>query len=100
MRDRIVSDIRTNGFAIIKNFIDNEQSCIELKEYLSAADKFADGVITDIPPNLMTPINSKISGLIPNIANELGLSIDENRYSYSAIRGLPPEKWSSLMYSF
>ena len=86
LNDQVIADIKTNGFSLIKNFIDEPMSCIQLQEYLSKAEKFSDGVITDIPSNLMSAIHLKISSLIPDVSRGLGLSTASDNFGYSAIR--------------
>ena len=86
MHEQLLSDIQRNGFGIHRNFIEDTGDCKELQEYLSKADKFVDGVITDVPGHLMVAIHNKISDLIPCLAKSLGLSVCHDRFGYSSIR--------------
>ena len=50
------------------------------------APKFKDGVISGVPGNFMTIIQSKLGSFLPSLAQIIGLQIDPHSYSYSAIR--------------
>lgn len=82
----MIDDIRSNGFVVVKNFLDATDVSSDFITHLKLADKFIDGAISDIPDEHMSSIKEKISRLVPNIANALNISISPNNFGYCAIR--------------
>ena len=80
------AEISKQGFTIIKKFISNHQKDSALQAHIQNANKFSDGVIKDIPEELMTEIREGIKKIIPSIATELNLSTSANDFAYCAIR--------------
>lgn len=79
-------DLKRQGFQVIKNFLHPSDVSPEFIEYLKTADQFVDGVISDIPSQYMTQIQKRISEFVPDIANDLNLSVSNTNFGYSAIR--------------
>jgi hypothetical protein len=82
----IVDDLRHQGYAVVRDFLSAEDVPEDLVTYLSGAEKFHDGVIMDIPGQMMLPIRSRIEAMIPAVAKAMGLSIDPDNFGYCAIR--------------
>jgi len=82
----MASSIHTQGFKVFKNFLSTSDVSQELIDYLMTANKFSDGVITNIPSQYMTGIRKKIAALIPEVAIDLGILISPEQFSYCAIR--------------
>lgn len=84
--DTIASELATRGYSIVRGFLSSADIPSTLVAYLESADKFHDGVINEIPGPEMAGVQQKIRGLIPDVARELGLEIDPDRFGYCAIR--------------
>lgn len=82
----IVDDLRHQGYAVVRNFLSPDDVPESLVAYLTGAEKFHDGVITDVPADKMLPIQSRVQRTIPAVAERLGLAIDPHRFGYCAIR--------------
>lgn len=82
----IVEQLNNAGFSVVPGFLNRSEISSELVEHLATATKFSDGVIKDIPPNLMALIHERIAAPVTKIASEMGLLIDEKRFGYCAIR--------------
>jgi hypothetical protein len=83
---KVGSELSTHGFAIIPNFVTSSDVSADFINWLSTAKKFNDGVVTDIPDEFMVDIKRKIQGNLPQIAEQIGASINPARNSYCAIR--------------
>jgi hypothetical protein len=86
MTKEMVNNIQSQGFIVLKNCLSASDVSQEFIDYLKAADKFVDGVITDIPAQYMAAIRKKIAEIIPSIANDLNIFISPDKFSYCAIR--------------
>jgi hypothetical protein len=82
----IAHELEIQGYSIVPGFLSDPDVSRELLAYLSAAEKFSDGVINRIPDAHMKCIQEKIGVLIPEVADHLGISICRDRFSYCAIR--------------
>lgn len=78
--------LKRQGFQVVKNFLNPSDVSPEFIEFLKTADKFVDGVISDIPSQYMTQIQKRISEFVPQIASDLNLSVSNTNFGYSAIR--------------
>lgn len=78
--------LQEKGFAVIPNFLSDNDIAAEMIKWLNEAEKFNDGVIQDIPHHLIAPVQIKIAELVPQLANALGINIHPTRNAYSAIR--------------
>jgi hypothetical protein len=83
---QLASSIHTHGFQVVKNFLSPSDVSQEFIDYLKTADKFVDGVITDIPETFMVGIRKKIATFIPGIAADLKIFISPFKFGYCAIR--------------
>ena len=79
-------DLKRQGFQVVKNFLNPSDVSPEFIEFLKTANKFVDGVISDIPSQYMTQIQKRISEFVPQIASDLNLSVSNTNFGYSAIR--------------
>ena len=87
MNPKTISDeLSKKGFVVLPNFLDNSDVSAEMLDWLESAKKFKDGVISDLPELYIESIKKKISKLIPEIADQLGISVHTDRFAYSAIR--------------
>ena len=82
----IADDLRHQGYAVVRDFLSAKDVPDSLVTHLAGAEKFHDGVITDIPPEKMLQISSRIENTIPAVAQMMGLLIDPSRFGYCAIR--------------
>lgn len=82
----IVDDLQTRGFSTVPGFLSGEDVGDELRTFLASAPKFADGVINDIPGEMMSGVRKRIESLVPAVANLMQLSISRNVFQYCAIR--------------
>ena len=82
----MVGCIHTQGFKVVKDFLSHSDVSQELIDYLQTADKFVDGVITNIPEPYMASIRKKIVDFIPRVANDLNILISPDKFGYCAIR--------------
>lgn len=82
----VASELAARGYCVVPGFLREEDVSEELLSYLAGAQKFSDGVISQIPAAIMAGIQKKIEAFIPEIAALLGLSIHGERYGYCAIR--------------
>ena len=82
----IAQDLDTQGYSIVRGFLSGTDISPAFIAHLEAANKFFDGVINDIPGPEMASIQKKIGALIPDVAQELGLTINPDLYGYCAIR--------------
>ena len=81
-----MNDLKRQGFQVVKNFLNPSDVSPEFIEFLKTANKFVDGVISDIPSQYMTQIQKRISEFVPQIASDLNLSVSNTNFGYSAIR--------------
>ena len=65
---KIADDLRHQGYAVVRDFLCAEDVPGSLVTHLAGAEKFHDGVITDIPPEKMLRISSRIENTIPAVA--------------------------------
>ena len=86
MAEEMVNNIQSPGFQVFKNFLSASDVSQELIDYLKVADKFVDGVITDIPAPYMAGIRKKFATFIPSVANDLNIFISPDNFGYCAIR--------------
>ncbi|WP_458071591.1 hypothetical protein [Rhodanobacter sp. BL-MT-08] len=82
----IAKQLKTSGYSVVRGFLSNIDVSPALLEHLSTAEKFLDGVINRIPNSQMQAIRNKINNLIPEVADQLGIDICRDRFSYCAIR--------------
>lgn len=82
----IADEISNQGFSVIKNVIADQLNSDLLCEHIRHAEKFSDGVIGDIPEELMVEIRRSLGRLIPEIAKKTNIDISEKLFSYCAIR--------------
>jgi hypothetical protein len=82
----IAQELATRGYCVVGGFLSGTDISPGFIAHLESANKFFDGVITDIPAPEMAGIQKKIAALIPSVARELDLTISPDLYGYSAIR--------------
>lgn len=93
--NKIESDLGIYGFSIVKYFLPETQLNTDLIFFIHNSPKFSDGVINNIPLNLMSNVNALCKNLITSLIDKLLLKISTNRFSYCAIR---IEKSISISY--
>jgi len=98
--DTIARELATQGYSVVPQFLSGTDISPEFIAHLESANKFRDGVIYDIPGTQMAGIQSKVVALIPEVAKELGITINSEVYGYSAIRIQRTEEPASLRKPF
>jgi hypothetical protein len=86
MTKEMLDNIQSQGFQVFKNFLSASDVSQEFIDCLMTADKFVDGVITDIPAPYMASIRKKIAEFIPSLAKDLNIFISPDKFGYCAIR--------------
>ena len=84
--EAVARELDHQGYAVIRGFLSDDDVSPALLGFLEGAEKFADGVIGDIPSDEMLKVKKKIEAFIPGVAERMGLSISKNRYGYCSIR--------------
>ena len=100
MIQKIATDLKIHGFSHVRGFIDLKDISNSFQEWLASAEKFDDGVIVNIPIHEMQSITERTKSLILNIATQLNISIDRDRFAYSAIRVNESHESPQLIHPF
>jgi hypothetical protein len=82
----LAKHLQEKGFVVLTHFLDEDDISSDISVWLESAPKFKDSVVRGIPANFMGKIQLKITNLIPDLAQTIGIQIDAALYNYSAIR--------------
>ena len=81
----VYNKLRSNGYIVIKNFIEKKDLDKNFLDYLKKKEKFVDGVIHGIDNKFYNKINDKISLLASNLKNK-NLDINNKKFCYFSIK--------------
>ncbi len=86
IQEKLISTkLKSNGFFVIKNFLNKKDLDNNFLNYLKKKEKFVDGVIHGIDNKFYNKINSKIRKLASNLASK-SLEISNQKFCYFSIK--------------